>query len=729
MPTVSDNGDGTITLGSGEYVFCADAEGLLPLAKHTIAGASYSFTPDVINYVTANYNSGAPTITVATSTSAIDNTTVVPVITVFRNGTHLDYIRWDLPAKALANKLMRRFVRTQRFAVEPGGLVLGEAAGRIVTTTAGNVWNGPHQATLTAFNSTLETLSFYYHVAGVWTKSAVTQYNNTQYDNGTDLVSAPAGKYVTNWVYRSISEGVQECYFILGTGSHTLNQAIDAGVPASIPPEISGTSILLGRIIVKAGDPAAQQINSAFTEALAYARPSDHLLLANLQGGMTDEYYHLTSAEYTGSGTGVFARVNSPVFITPALGTPASGTLTNATGLPISTGVSGLGANVVTFLGDPSSANLAAALTTKTGTGNNVFADGATLTTPTLGVASATSLAATGTVGGTKLTTSGGTVEPVVRLQNNGAGDWQIALGNGTQFASGHLALCSGTPSASNYEYKMAGDGGITFRTYLSAPSFNSLMTGIGSGPVMHWVDTGGNFNGYLVVGEQTANTGTLGKDVRLYMGLNSASMVSIRDVNDVVYLATLKSGNTLLGGTTERTIGNANKLQITGTTAATNSLGISAWSADALGARIELGKSRGAAIGTSTIVNSGDVVGSVTGYGANGSTFTNAAQISMEIDGTPGATNDMPGRIVFKTTPDGSGTLTTALTINALQAVTAATTLNTGGYTVATLPAGVQGARCFVTDALAPAFLTALVGGGAVVSPAFYNGAAWVAE
>ena len=54
--------------------------------------------------------------------------------------------------------------------------------------------------------------------------------------------------------------------------------------------------------------------------------------------------------------------------------------LTNATGLPVSTGISGLGTGVATFLGTPSSANLSAALTTKTGTGNAVFGTGPTVT-------------------------------------------------------------------------------------------------------------------------------------------------------------------------------------------------------------------------------------------------------------------------------------------------------------------------------------------------------------
>jgi hypothetical protein len=79
----------------------------------------------------------------------------------------------------------------------------------------------------------------------------------------------------------------------------------------------------------------------------------------------------------------VFAT--SPALVTPALGTPASGTLTSCTGLPISTGVDGLGSNVATFLATPTSANLIAAVTNETGTGSLVFATSPTLVTPLLG--------------------------------------------------------------------------------------------------------------------------------------------------------------------------------------------------------------------------------------------------------------------------------------------------------------------------------------------------------
>lgn len=102
-------------------------------------------------------------------------------------------------------------------------------------------------------------------------------------------------------------------------------------------------------------------------------------------------------SDETGSGAVVFAT--SPTLVTPALGTPSSATLTNATGLPISTGVSGLGGGVATFLTTPSSANLAAAVTDETGTGALTLATSPALagtpTAPTAGAGTNTTQIAT----------------------------------------------------------------------------------------------------------------------------------------------------------------------------------------------------------------------------------------------------------------------------------------------------------------------------------------------
>lgn len=107
----------------------------------------------------------------------------------------------------------------------------------------------------------------------------------------------------------------------------------------------------------------------------------------------------ISAATTTGSGSVVLAT--SPTLVTPALGTPASGVATNLTGLPISTGVSGLGTGVATFLGTPSSANLASAVTDETGSGALVFANSPTLVTPALGTpASGVATNLTGTASG-----------------------------------------------------------------------------------------------------------------------------------------------------------------------------------------------------------------------------------------------------------------------------------------------------------------------------------------
>jgi len=134
---------------------------------------------------------------------------------------------------------------------------------------------------------------------------------------------------------------------------------------------------------------------------------------ANLLAAMTDE---------TGTGLLVFNNTPTlvaPILSTPVLGTPTSGTLTSCTGLPVATGISGLGTGVATFLAVPSSANLDAAVTDNTGTGLLVFNTTPTLVTPNIGAATGTSLVASGTIvssGGTGIgyvAGAGGTVTQI----------------------------------------------------------------------------------------------------------------------------------------------------------------------------------------------------------------------------------------------------------------------------------------------------------------------------
>lgn len=203
---------------------------------------------------------------------------------------------------------------------------------------------------------------------------------NGSYAGGSILTGASTGGAGGRvWTYGSSTAAGGAIYTYAGTNAGgTINTSNGGGSITTT----AGGSITTGTGNINLGN------TSGTLGALCFVTPGTGVSTwlatpssANLAAALTNE---------TGSGAVVFAT--SPTLVTPALGTPSSGTLTSCTGLPVSTGISGLGTGVATFLATPSSANLATAITDETGSGAVVLATSPTLVTPALGTPSSVTL-------------------------------------------------------------------------------------------------------------------------------------------------------------------------------------------------------------------------------------------------------------------------------------------------------------------------------------------------
>ena len=119
-------------------------------------------------------------------------------------------------------------------------------------------------------------------------------------------------------------------------------------------------------------------------------------------------------------------------------------------------------------------------------------------------------------------------------------------------------------------------------------------------------------------------------------------------------------SGRLILGNNASESVyGIEHQFQIEGTNGATSSASFTRNSNNANPPYLTLAKSRGTSLGSETIVQADDQLGVISFNGADGTNKDHmGAQIQAYVDGTPGA-NDMPGRLVFATTADGTNSST----------------------------------------------------------------------
>lgn len=413
--------------------------------------ATFLATPSTANLaaaVTGETGSGA--VVFATSPALVTPDLGTPSAAVLTNAT-------GLPLGGLASSAYATAATASTLAQRDGNANLATnsfLAGYTTTATAAGTTTLTNASTQLQFFTGSTTQTVKLPGASTVLGQAFTVVNNstgvvTVQSSGSNTILAMVGSSqatFTNVSAGGTTAGSWQAEYtgiptVTGTGSLVL-----ATSPALTTPNLGTPSAAV--LTNATGLPIASGVSGLGTNVAAWlATPSS----SNLISALTDE---------TGTGAAVFAT--SPTLVTPALGTPSSATLTNATGLPVSTGISGLGTGVATWLATPSTANLAAAVTGETGTGAVVFGTSPALTTPAIAGSSHSAIATfnLGTAPGTG-----------VSLYQDTAG---MVFGDCSERDSPALELmssaegCGGTPTIMNWRARAAAATGnlvLDYRT------------------------------------------------------------------------------------------------------------------------------------------------------------------------------------------------------------------------------------------------------------------------
>ena len=295
---ITDAGGATVDLTASKAVIRATDDYTAELLSVDISSASgVAIAADDVKFIGVEYNSGSPQYVVKDSDSWDRNTDFRIGSVVNESGT-LHIVNNPHKVSNGIGELLHRLFETEplKYAERVGGGSMTVTGTRNFKITGFELYDHANEFNITTLDTSIAGSFDIYSSAGL-EAAAATQWPNTQYDNAGTLTDLTVNRYGNLWWYVEADDSMVMVY---GSGNYTspaLAQTEKA--PATLPLRLQSHGKLWGRFIFQKSASTAVLIETVKDATFSGAGAQNHNDTGGLQGGTTDEYYHLTYAEYT----------------------------------------------------------------------------------------------------------------------------------------------------------------------------------------------------------------------------------------------------------------------------------------------------------------------------------------------------------------------------------------------------------------------------------------------
>ena len=336
----------SVAAGEGYIRTADDQQGALVFCEWAASPDLYTFSAPAagqenVIFIGIEYSGGNVTAVTKAAFSDWNWHSNFPLARCSYDGTTMRILNAYAHAEDTAN-LTRKYLRlTMPFQREEapegsGGLEISSAL-RELNLTAGKLWHGFNNYSILSITAGTFDTHYKRSGGGFNSTTGVTSWPNTQYDDGSGtLQTLTNNRYGALWVYLDVSDGTLD--IVYGAVNAVSVAGAQADTVPTTPAHLQYHGRLIGRIIFQKSAASPTLVESAWIGKFSASAVGDHNLLTNLQGGTTNEYYHLTSAQHTdltdggdttlhshaggssdgwiaGTGTWSYSSADDPIFV------------------------------------------------------------------------------------------------------------------------------------------------------------------------------------------------------------------------------------------------------------------------------------------------------------------------------------------------------------------------------------------------------------------------------